>query len=37
LLELMRDIGVVPLEIIPSPNALEEFFIQALETSHATL
>ena len=37
LLELMRELGVVPLEIIPSPNALEEFFIQALETSHATL
>ena len=24
-----------PLEIIPSPNALEETFVQALELSHA--
>jgi hypothetical protein len=26
---------LAPLEIIPSPNALEESFIQALEISHA--
>ena len=35
LLTLMRDLSVPPLEIIPSPNALEETFIQALEISHA--
>ena len=34
LLELLREIRLAPLEIIPSPNALEELFIQALETSH---
>lgn len=33
LLELMRTIGVTPLEILPSPNALEETFVQALESS----
>src|SRR5881409_788258 len=35
LLELMHDIKLAPLEIIPSPNALEETFVQALEISHA--
>jgi ABC-2 type transport system ATP-binding protein len=30
LLGVLRERGIVPLEIIPSPNALEEFFIQAL-------
>ncbi|MDA1274137.1 MAG: ABC transporter ATP-binding protein [Verrucomicrobia bacterium] len=30
LLRLMSDIQVTPLEIIPSPNALEEMFIKAL-------
>jgi ABC-2 type transport system ATP-binding protein len=34
LITLLRDIGVPPLEIIPSPNALEETFVQALATSH---
>ncbi len=31
-LELMNDLRIPPLEIIPSPNALEETFVQALET-----
>jgi ABC-2 type transport system ATP-binding protein len=34
LISLLRDIGVPPLEIIPSPNALEETFVQALAASH---
>jgi ABC-2 type transport system ATP-binding protein len=35
LLNLLHEIKLAPLEIIPSPNALEETFIQALEISHA--
>jgi ABC-2 type transport system ATP-binding protein len=35
LIELLHSLKMVPLEIIPSPNALEETFIQALELSHA--
>jgi ABC-2 type transport system ATP-binding protein len=35
LLELLRELEIAPLEIIPSPNALEETFVQALEMSHA--
>jgi len=35
LLRLMHELRVPPLEIIPSPNALEETFSQALEMSHA--
>jgi ABC-2 type transport system ATP-binding protein len=35
LLSLMRELSLPPLEIIPSPNALEETFVQALEISHA--
>lgn len=33
LMERMAEIGVSPLEVIPSPNALEEMFVQALETA----
>lgn len=33
LLELMKSIPLTPLEIIPSPNALEEMFVKALATS----
>ena len=36
LLEMLNALGVAALEIIPSPNALEETFLQALEISHAT-
>ena len=36
LIELMHELKLAPLEIIPSPNALEETFVQALELSHAT-
>jgi ABC-2 type transport system ATP-binding protein len=36
LLDLLHQQHLTPLEIIPSPNALEELFVQALETSHAT-
>jgi ABC-2 type transport system ATP-binding protein len=36
LLQLMHEIGLPPLEILPSPNALEEMFVQALETSAST-
>lgn len=35
LLEVLRGLGLPPLEVIPSPNALEETFVQALEISHA--
>jgi ABC-2 type transport system ATP-binding protein len=35
LLELLHELKLVPLEINPSPNALEETFVQALEISHA--
>ena len=35
LLTLMDELRFPPLEIIPSPNALEETFVQALEISHA--
>jgi ABC-2 type transport system ATP-binding protein len=35
LLTLMHELRLPPLEIIPSPNALEETFVQALEISHA--
>jgi len=33
-LELLRELRLSPLEVLPSPNALEETFLQALETSH---
>ena len=36
LISLLHDLKLAPLEIIPSPNALEETFVQALEISHAT-
>jgi ABC-2 type transport system ATP-binding protein len=35
LLNLMHELKLAPLEIVPSPNALEETFVQALEMSHA--
>lgn len=35
LLNLLHELKLSPLEIIPSPNALEETFVQALEISHA--
>ena len=35
LLEVMRGMQLAPLDVIPSPNALEESFVQALEISHA--
>ena len=35
LLNLLHEMKLAPLEIIPSPNALEETFVQALELSHA--
>jgi hypothetical protein len=35
LLHLLDRLKLAPLEIIPSPNALEETFIQALELSNA--
>jgi ABC-2 type transport system ATP-binding protein len=34
LLQTLREAGVPPLEIIPSPNVLEEMFVHALEASH---
>jgi ABC-2 type transport system ATP-binding protein len=35
LILLLDEMKLSPLEIVPSPNALEETFIQALELSHA--
>ena len=35
LLQLLHELNLAPLEVIPSPNALEETFVQALELSHA--
>jgi len=35
LLHLLHELKLPPLELIPSPNALEETFVQALEISHA--
>jgi hypothetical protein len=35
LLTVLHELKLVPFEIIPSPNALEETFVQALEISHA--
>jgi ABC-2 type transport system ATP-binding protein len=35
LLGVLHELKLAPLEIIPSPNALEETFVQALEISHA--
>jgi len=34
LLEGLEGLGLAPLEIIPSPHALEEMFVRALEESH---
>jgi ABC-2 type transport system ATP-binding protein len=33
-LGVLKQLGLAPLEITPSPNALEEMYVQALETSH---
>ncbi len=35
LLDLLHELKLAPLEIMPSPNALEETFVQALELSNA--
>ena len=35
-LRLMREHGIRPLEIVPSPNALEEIFMRALPESHGS-
>jgi ABC-2 type transport system ATP-binding protein len=35
LINLLHELNLAPLEIIPSPNALEETFVQALELSDA--
>ena len=35
LIHVLHELKLAPLEIIPSPNALEETFVQALELSHA--
>ncbi len=36
ILEVLKKLDLAPLEITPSPNALEEMYIQALETSNGT-
>jgi len=35
LITVLHELKLAPLEVIPSPNALEETFVQALELSHA--
>lgn len=35
IINLLDEMKIVPLEIIPSPNALEEMFVQALRTADA--
>jgi hypothetical protein len=35
LLQVLNELKLAPLEIIPSPNALEETFVQALEVQPA--
>ncbi len=35
LLTVLNELKLAPLELIPSPNALEETFVQALEITHA--
>jgi ABC-2 type transport system ATP-binding protein len=35
LIAMLLHLGIAPMEMIPSPNALEETFVQALATSHA--
>lgn len=35
LLGVLEELKLAPLEVVPSPNALEETFVQALELSHA--
>ena len=37
ILEIMHRAGITPIEVLPSPNALEEFFIQALNTAHESV
>ncbi|MBM3881711.1 MAG: ABC transporter ATP-binding protein [Verrucomicrobia bacterium] len=34
LLAAMRELGEAPLEVIPSPNVLEEMFVRAVEEAH---
>jgi ABC-2 type transport system ATP-binding protein len=36
LIRLLDELKITPLEIIPSPNALQELFVQALRTGDAT-
>lgn len=36
ILEVLRRLNLAPLEIVPSPNALEEMYVQALEGAHGT-
>jgi len=33
-LAAMRELGEAPLEVIPSPNVLEEMFVRAVEEAH---
>ena len=35
LLNVLHELKLAPLELVPSPNALEETFVQALEISRA--
>lgn len=37
ILEIMHRAGITPVEVLPSPNALEELFIQALNTAHESV
>ncbi len=37
ILEILHAAHITPLEILPSPNALEELFVQALNTAHESV
>ncbi len=37
ILEVMNDADITPIEVLPSPNALEELFVQALNTAHESV
>jgi ABC-2 type transport system ATP-binding protein len=37
ILKVMHNAEITPIEVLPSPNALEELFIQALNTAHESV
>jgi len=37
ILKVMQEANITPIEVLPSPNALEELFVQALNTAHESV